>query len=112
MKAVLLDKPGQPSTLYTGEITRPEPGPGEVRVRVHALSLNPVDYKLAAAGHPAWTYPFVLGLDVAGTIDALGSGCGKLCPWRSRFLSRQSLAAGRFRRIHGDRGPCAGADSR
>ncbi len=74
MKAVLLDKPGKPSSLYTGAITRPEPGPGEVRVRVHAVSLNPVDYKLAVGGHPAWTYPFVLGLDVAGTIDALGDG--------------------------------------
>jgi len=39
---------------------------------VEAVSLNPVDYKMAAAGHPAWSYPFILGLDVAGTIDALG----------------------------------------
>ena len=72
MKAVLLDQPGQPSSLYLGDIAQPEPAAGEVRVQVQAVSLNPVDYKMGAAGHPAWAYPFVLGLDVAGTIDALG----------------------------------------
>jgi len=36
--------------------------------------LNPVDYKIASRGVPKWEgkYPIVLGLDVAGTIDALG----------------------------------------
>ena len=72
MRAVVLDKPGRPSTLYMDNISLPEPGEGEVRIRVHAVSLNPVDYKLAASGHPAWRYPFVLGLDVAGTVDGLG----------------------------------------
>lgn len=74
MKALVLDKPGQPNTLYMTDLPQPVPGEGEVRVRVEAVSLNPVDYKLARAGHPAWSYPFVLGLDVAGTIDAVGTG--------------------------------------
>jgi len=52
----------------------PKPGKGEVRIRVHAAGLNPVDYKVAASGNPYWTYPFILGLDVAGTIDAVGEG--------------------------------------
>lgn len=55
-----------------GDLPLPQPNPGEVRVQVKAVSLNPVDYKLAASGHPAWQYPFVLGLDVAGRIDELG----------------------------------------
>ena len=38
------------------------------------MGLNPVDYKLAGRGNPAWAYPHILGLDVAGTIDALGAG--------------------------------------
>ena len=74
MKAVVLDRPGRPSTLRMDDIAVPEPGEGEVRVRVWAVGLNPVDYKMAAGGHPAWYYPFVLGLDVAGRIDALGPG--------------------------------------
>ena len=73
MKAIVLDRPGSPGSLHLGEKTKPQPQAGEVRIRVHAVSLNPVDYKLAAGGHSAWHYPFVLGLDVAGTIDAIGS---------------------------------------
>jgi NADPH:quinone reductase-like Zn-dependent oxidoreductase len=74
MRALIIDKPGKLDTLYVGELPKPIPEDKEVRVRVQAVSLNPVDYKLAQSGHPAWQYPFVLGLDVAGTIDAIGSG--------------------------------------
>ncbi len=78
MRALLLDHPGELEKLRIGEASIPEPGPGEMRVRVHAVGLNPVDYKLARGGHPAWQYPFILGLDVAGTVDALGQGAE---PW-------------------------------
>jgi NADPH:quinone reductase-like Zn-dependent oxidoreductase len=73
MKALLLDKPGSVSELRVGELSLPEPGPNEIRVKVHAVSLNPVDYKLAGRGNDNWKYPHVLGLDVAGTVDAIGS---------------------------------------
>ncbi len=43
----------------------------EVLVKVEAVGLNPVDYKTAAAGHPSWQYPHVLGLDVAGLVVAV-----------------------------------------
>lgn len=72
MKAFLLDKPGAPETLRLGEAPLPIPAEGQIRVRVEAVSLNPVDYKVAARGNPHWTFPFILGLDVAGTIDAIG----------------------------------------
>lgn len=44
-----------------------------MRVQVHAIGLNPLDYQLAATGFAKLTYPFILGLDVSGTVDALGS---------------------------------------
>ncbi|HEY9756273.1 MAG TPA: zinc-binding dehydrogenase [Oculatellaceae cyanobacterium] len=72
MKALVLDKPGTPETLYPSDVEQPKPGPDEVRVKVQAVGLNPVDYKLAASGFPGWSYPFILGLDVAGIIDAVG----------------------------------------
>lgn len=72
MKALVLDRPGTPDSLYATEVDLPKPGPGEVRVRVHAAGLNPIDYKLAATGLPDWKYPQILGLDVAGVVDALG----------------------------------------
>ncbi|CAM4162318.1 zinc-binding dehydrogenase [Paenibacillus alkaliterrae] len=74
MKAIVLDGPGTPDAMRLTELPLPEPGPGEIRVRVQAASLNPVDYKVAAGGHPDWTYPFVPGVDVAGVVDAIGEG--------------------------------------
>ena len=74
MKAILLDAPGAPDSLRVGEIANPVPGPGELPVEVHATSLNPVDYKVAAQGYEGWNYPHVLGVDVAGVIEMLGEG--------------------------------------
>lgn len=74
MRALVLDRPGSMDAFRVAEIDTPEPAPGEVRVKVYATGLNPVDYKLVRGGHPDWHYPFVLGLDVAGTIDAVGDG--------------------------------------
>ncbi len=73
MRALLLEQPGTVQTLKLGEVAEPDPGNGEIRVRVAAIGLNPVDYKLAGRGNPAWSYPHILGLDVAGTVDALGA---------------------------------------
>ena len=74
MKAVLLDKPGPPSSLRIGEISIPRPGVDEALVRVCATSLNPVDYKVAARRYDGWRYPHVLGVDVAGVIETIGEG--------------------------------------
>jgi len=80
MKAIVLDRPGTPDAMRLAELPRPEPGPGEIRIRVRAASLNPADYKVAAGGHPNWTYPVVPGLDVAGVVDAVGEGVDR---WRA-----------------------------
>ena len=80
MKAIAASQPGKPDTLQLAELPVPEPGPGEIRVRVRAASLNPADYKLLANGHPAWTFPFVPGLDVAGDADAVGAGVSRWMP--------------------------------
>jgi len=74
LKALLLDKPGAITSLRAGDIADPMPSEGEIRVKVEALGLNPVDYKQAGRGNDAWSYPHLLGLDVAGTVDAVGQG--------------------------------------
>jgi len=74
MKAIVLQGPGKPDSFQVAEHPVPVPGPGEIRVRIHACSLNPVDYKVALNGHPAWTYPYVPGVDGAGVVDAVGEG--------------------------------------
>jgi len=73
LKAYILDKPGAPETLRLADVALPVPAAGEVRVKVEAVALNPVDYKIASKGHPMWRYPFIPGLDVAGVIDAVGT---------------------------------------
>lgn len=80
MKALLLDTPSGPEMLRVAEVSQPRPGRGDMRVAVHAVGLNPVDYKLASAGNDAWTYPFILGLDVAGIVDEVGPGVDQWQP--------------------------------
>lgn len=96
MKALLLDKPGLISDLYIGELPLPEPGPDEIRVKVHAVSLNPVDYKLAGRGNDNWAYPHVLGLDVAGTVDAVGSNVDQWSPFDRVFYHGDLSKPGGF----------------
>lgn len=71
MRAWLLDAPGSP--LRLGELPDPSTEAGQWLLRVHYCGLNPVDWKLAAGGHPAWQWPHVLGLDVVGEVVATGA---------------------------------------
>jgi NADPH2:quinone reductase len=74
MQAVFMTATGGPDVLRLGEAPDPEPGPCQVRVRLKAAGVNPVDTKLRARG----TYypdqiPAILGCDGAGVVDAVGS---------------------------------------
>ena len=60
--------------MKLADVPRPQAAPGHVLIQVHAAGLNPVDYKLAEGGNANWTYPHILGLDVAGEIVELGEG--------------------------------------
>ena len=77
MKALLLKEKGQWKEMKVEDIQKPQPREGELLVEVHAVSLNPVDYKTATGGNPNWSYPHVLGLDVAGVIAEVGEGVTK-----------------------------------
>lgn len=61
------------------EMLDPTPSANTIRVKVQAIGLNPVDYKLIENGFEGWNYPRPLGLDAAGIIDALG---GDVKGWR------------------------------
>ncbi|OMI84868.1 NADPH:quinone reductase [Streptomyces sp. M1013] len=77
MKAVRFHEYGDPGVLRYEDVERPHPGAGEVRVRVAATSFNSVDGNIRG-GFMRGPIPVVLphtpGLDVAGTVDALGEG--------------------------------------
>lgn len=58
--------------IQLADISRPVPKDDEVLIEVHAVGLNPVDFKIVESGVDSWTYPHTLGLDVAGVITAIG----------------------------------------
>ncbi|GHF21972.1 NADP-dependent oxidoreductase [Streptomyces pseudogriseolus] len=77
MKAVRFHEYGDPSVLRHEDVEQPVPGAGEVRVRVAATSFNPVDGNIRGGfmqGPIPVTLPHTPGIDVAGTVDALGEG--------------------------------------
>ncbi len=77
MKAVVLHEYGPPSKLVYEDFPDPTPQRGEVLVRVHAASVNPIDWKIrsgAAKERFPITFPAILGRDLAGTVAKLGEG--------------------------------------
>jgi len=77
MKAVRIHDYGDSDVLSYEEIDRPAPGPGEVLIRVGAVGVNPVDWKLRSGGFKERVplpMPCILGADVAGVVEAVGEG--------------------------------------
>ena len=68
MKAIVIHETGGPEVMHLEEIDRPEPGEGEVLVRVHAASVNPVDWKYRQ-GRASDSLPMVLGKDISGVVE-------------------------------------------
>lgn len=78
MKAVRFHEFGDPQVLHYEDAPKPEVGPGEVLIRVHAVGINPPDWYLRegyAALPPEWRpavpFPAIPGSDVSGVIEAL-----------------------------------------
>ncbi|MEO5920841.1 MAG: NADP-dependent oxidoreductase [Pseudolysinimonas sp.] len=77
MRAVVLAGSGSPDNLELAELPDPVAGPGEVLIAVEAASINPVDRGAVATGYgdkmPGHA-PWILGWDLAGTVQAVGDG--------------------------------------
>jgi NADPH:quinone reductase-like Zn-dependent oxidoreductase len=75
-RAVIQESFGGPEVLEVRDVAEPHAGPGEVRVRVSAAGLNPVDWKIASSAEGAArfgiTLPAGFGNDFAGVIDEVG----------------------------------------
>jgi NADPH:quinone reductase-like Zn-dependent oxidoreductase len=68
MQAVVIHETGGPEVLQLEQVDRPEPGDGEVLIKIHAASVNPIDWKYRRGLAPK-QLPAVLGHDVSGTIE-------------------------------------------
>lgn len=99
MKAMVIREFGGPEKLELAEMPLPTPAAHEVRVRLRAASVNPVDYKIRQSG--AWArlpMPAILGYDAAGVVDAVGSNVTELAPgdevfYCARIFGRQGTYA-------------------
>ena len=67
------------------ELPRPQPGPHDLLVAVHAVSVNPVDVKLRAASPAAAGTARILGFDAAGIVEAVGSEARRFSPGDAVF---------------------------
>jgi NADPH2:quinone reductase len=75
MKAATIDAPGGPDVIRVRDVPTPDPKPGELRVKVAAASVNPIDvYYRAGLVKVELPKPYIPGCDFAGTVDAVGDG--------------------------------------
>src|SRR5262245_22340670 len=75
MRAISVQRAGGPEVLTEVEVPRPEPGPVEILVRVHAAGVNPTDWKSRGRGQTfGAAAPYVPGYDVSGVVEAVGRG--------------------------------------
>ena len=74
MKAVIITRPGGPEVLEIQERSKPEPGVGQIRVRVRASALNRADLMQREGGYPVppGVPADMPGMEYAGEVDAVG----------------------------------------
>lgn len=92
MKAAYITETGPPEVIRYGELPDPQPGPGQVLVRVKAVAVNPIDtYLRAGAIKMSLPQPFIVGCDLAGVVDQCGPGVVRFQPGDRVWGSNQGL---------------------
>jgi NADPH:quinone reductase len=100
MQAAYIEQTGPPEVIKVGDLPRPEPGPGQVLVRVQAAGLNPIDlYIRSGLVAMPMSFPYIIACDLAGTVEKVGPNCTRFQPgdrvWGSNqgLLGRQGVAS-------------------
>lgn len=94
MHAIRVGRFGGEDVLDYTEVPVPEPGAGQVRVRLHAAGVNPADTYVRTGGYAFFTpaLPYTPGFDGAGVVDAVGAGVTSTAPGQRVFLSSLGTA--------------------
>ena len=92
MKAAYIEKPGPPENIIFGNLPKPKPADNQVLVKVKAVAVNPVDTYIRAGMYPMdLPQPFVIGCDLAGVVEAVGSAVTKFHKGDRVWGSNQGL---------------------
>jgi NADPH:quinone reductase-like Zn-dependent oxidoreductase len=92
MRALTIDAYGTQPRLQ--EIPEPQPGEGEILIRLHAAGVNPMDWKARDGWYQSWMpaeFPAVLGFDGSGVVERVGPGVTAFRPGEDvfgQFMSR------------------------
>jgi glucose dehydrogenase len=95
MKAVRVHNYGGPEVLRFEDAPRPTPGSGELLIKVHAASVNPIDWKVRAGymkDYIPLPMPFIPGWDASGVVEVVGSGVtpARMLPLTVTALTRNT----------------------
>jgi NADPH2:quinone reductase len=81
MNAMILKSFGGPESFELSDVPKPVPGAGQVLVRVHATSINPLDYQVRRGDYPDYVpLPAITGHDVSGVVEEVGPGVTSFAP--------------------------------
>jgi NADPH2:quinone reductase len=79
MKAIRVHAYGDPEVMGLETVAEPEPGPGQVLVRVYAVGVNPVETYIRSGIYPQGApLPYTPGTDAAGVVEAVGPGVSRV----------------------------------
>ena len=92
MKAAYINQPGPAESIIYGDLPEPSPSETEVLVKVGAVAVNPIDtYIRSGAVSIPIPFPYIIGCDLAGTVEACGSQVTRFRPGDRVWGSNQSL---------------------
>lgn len=92
MKAVVVESPGGPENLQFKDVPKPQPGEGEVLVKLHAIGVNFIDVYYRKGLYKVPESPIKLGNEGAGTVEAVGKGAD----WRPGQRVAYSMTRGSY----------------
>jgi NADPH:quinone reductase and related Zn-dependent oxidoreductases len=73
MRAVVFHSPGL-DNLRLEDLPRPQPGPGEVLIRVRYMGVNPIDHAVVSGSYKVSPMPHIPGCEFAGVVEEVGPG--------------------------------------
>ncbi|MGI9472818.1 MAG: NADPH:quinone reductase [Rubripirellula sp.] len=92
MKAAFIERTGTPDVIQVGELGTPSVKSGQVRIRVHAVSVNPIDtYVRSGVIAAELPLPYILGCDAAGVVESVGEGVHQVSVGDRIWCTNQGL---------------------